>query len=159
MPNTIRSAVTGDIPLLVDLMEEFHGESGRPLDRAWAAAGFSALLGDNSLGAVWIASSEGRPGGYVVLTLRFTMEFGGLDAFIDDLYVRPSCRRRGMGQALLGALFSDCEKRGALAVHVEAGHDNLPALGLYGSRGMRAGTDGRLMLTVELGRGAPSGTR
>lgn len=154
MPNTIQKADPSDIPLLVQLMEEFHGEGGRPLDRAWAAASFTALFQDESRGAAWIVSCGGQPAGYVVLTVRFSMEFGGLDAFIDDLFVRPVFRRRGLGRLVLAALFADCGRRGILAVHVEVAADNIPAKGLYGGYGMRPLTDGRQMHTVTLGGAA-----
>ena len=159
MPNTIRNASAEDLPILLDLMEDFHGESGRALDREWAKAAFLALLGNLPLGAIWIATSDGEAVGYVVLTVRFTMEFGGLDAFIDDLFVRPAFRRRGLAQSLLAELFSECDRRGVLAVHVEAGRDNDAALGLYRSRGLQPGTDGRLMLTALLGKGLSSDSR
>jgi ribosomal protein S18 acetylase RimI-like enzyme len=154
LTSTIRKAGPGDIPLLVDLMQEFHREGGRPLDREWAAASFSALFRDESRGAAWIVSCDGGPAGYVVLTVRFTMEFGGLDAFIDDLFVRPDFRRRGLGRLVVAALFAECERRGVLAVHVETGSDNIAAKGLYESFGLRLGNDGRQMLTVALGGGA-----
>ena len=84
-----------------------------------------------------------------MLTIRFSMEYGGLDGFIDDLFVRPAHRRQGLGIAALKALFAECERRSVLAVHVEAGRDNVAAMALYGSYGLR--DNGRQMLTVRLG--------
>jgi GNAT superfamily N-acetyltransferase len=80
------------------------------------------------------------------------MEHGGLDAFIDDLYVRPAHRRAGLGRAGLEALFAECRRRGVLAVHVEVGDDNVPARALYGSFGLAPRTDRRVLLTTTLGR-------
>ena len=153
MNSTTRSATPEDIPALVYLMQEFYAEASYPLDRNWAAASFSTLLGDASLGAVWIVAQDSEPAGYVVLTVRFSMEYGGLDAFIDDLFVRPSYRRGGLGRAALGALFAECERRKVLAVHVEVGHDNVAAHGLYQSYGLRPYDDGRQTLTVRLSNG------
>ena len=159
MPPTLRNASAEDIPVLLDLMRDFHGESGRALDREWAEGVFAVFFLDPSHGAIWIASCEGTVAGYVVLTVRFSMEFGGLDAFIDDLFVRPSFRRRGLGQLLLGALFDECRKRGVLAVHVETGPDNGPARGLYEACGLRLPGDSRVKLTAELGKLAARGAR
>ncbi|HEY5079203.1 MAG TPA: GNAT family N-acetyltransferase [Opitutaceae bacterium] len=152
MSHSLRNASAGDIPVLLDLMHEFHGESGRALDRKWAEAAFSAFFQDPSQGAIWIVSLDGAVAGYVVLTVRFSMEFGGLDAFVDDLFVKPSFRRRGLGKLLLDALFDECRRLGVLAVHVETGHDNVPARGLYESCGLRHPNDTRIMLTAELGK-------
>jgi ribosomal protein S18 acetylase RimI-like enzyme len=156
--HSLRNASAEDIPVLLDLMQEFHGESGRALDRRWAEEAFAAFFRDSSHGAIWIVSSDDAAAGYVVLTLRFSMEFGGLDAFIDDLFVKPSYRRRGLGQRLLDALFDDCRRLGVFAVHVETGPDNIPARGLYESRGLKYPNDSRIMLTAELGKPTASGS-
>lgn len=148
MTTTTRSATPDDIALLVDMMQEFYAESDHSLDRQRATASFSALLHDDSRGAAWILLHDAEPAGYTVLAIRFSMEYGGLDAFIDDLFVRPGHRGQGLGRAALRALFAECEKRHVLAVHVEVGHDNVAARTLYDSYGLR--DDGRQMLTVRL---------
>ena len=153
MTTAIRKATPGDIPALVELMREFYAEAGYPLDRGWAAAAFSALLADDSRGAAWLVSHEGEPAGYVVLTVRFSMEYGGLDAFIDDLFVRPASRRLGLAKAALRELFDECGRRGVLAVHVEVGGDNAAAQALYSGYGLESGGDGRQTLTARLGNG------
>ena len=151
MTNAVRKATSEDILALVEMMREFYAEADYPLDRDWAAGSFSALLRDDSLGAAWIVSRDSEPAGYVVLTVRFSMEYGGLDAFVDDLFVRPAFRRRGLGRALLRALFDECGRRRVLAVHVEVGEDNAAAKALYGGFGLKQGDDGRLKLTARLG--------
>ena len=150
MSTATRNATREDIPLLVSMMVEFYAEANFLLDRAWAGASFSALLADPARGAVWIVSHEGEPAGYVVLTVRFSMEHGGLDAFIDDLFVRSSYRRRGLGHLALLALFAECRQRGVLAVHVEVGQNNAPARSLYASYGLALRDDDRQLLTLRL---------
>lgn len=150
MTTATRLATVNDIPALVDLMQEFYAEADYSLDRQWATASFSALLQDDSRGAAWILFCDSEPAGYVVLTVRFSMEYGGLDAFIDDLFIRPSYRRQGLGRAALKALFDECDRRGVLAVHVEVGHDNVSANALYSSYGFGLRDDGRQMITVRI---------
>jgi ribosomal protein S18 acetylase RimI-like enzyme len=147
---TTRRATPEDIPCLVDMMARFYAESGFLLNRDWASASFAALLGDVR-GAAWIASHHDDPAGYVVLTLRHSMEYGGLDGFIDDLYVRPDRRRRGLGRAMLEALFAECRRRNVLALHVEAGQDNVAAQALYRSFGLGVLDDARQLLTARFG--------
>jgi ribosomal protein S18 acetylase RimI-like enzyme len=72
---------------------------------------------------------------------RFGSE--GPDGFIDDLYVRPGYRRQGLGREALRALFAECERRRVLAVHVEAGRNNIAAQALYRSFGLRVLDDTR----------------
>lgn len=137
-----------DIPALVDLMREFYAESSHTLDRSQAEAAFSRLVETPELGCVWLAERDGAPAGHAVLTLRYTMEHGALAGHIDDLFVRPRFRRHGIGRALLSELSSECESRGCRALYVEVGSDNTPALRLYGQLGLRAFTDGRVLLSV-----------
>ena len=147
---TTYSATPENVPQLVCMMDEFYDEAGFQLDHGRASNGFSALLADPSRGAIWIVSEDAQPAGYAVLTLRFSMEHGGLDAFIDDLFIRPAHRRRGLGRLVLQALFHDCRKRGVLALHVEVGRDNAPAQSLYASYGLARRKDFRELLTVSL---------
>lgn len=148
MPITIHSASAADIPELVALMREFYGDANYALDEAWASSSFAALLGDSSRGAAWIAREDGVPAGHIVLALRHSMEFGGTDGFIDDLFVRASHRRRGLGGALMDELFRECHRRGVLAVHVETGFDNEAAKALYDRHGLKDRQ--RLLLTAKL---------
>jgi ribosomal protein S18 acetylase RimI-like enzyme len=150
MSSPARAATVPDIPVLVDLMEEFHAEAGYPLDRERAAASFTALLGNPALGAAWLLRDDEGPVGYVVLTLRFSMEYGGLEASIDDLFVRPSSRRRGLARRAVEALFLECARRGVRAVQVVVGRDNPAAQALYRGFGLVAPEDGREVLSVRV---------
>jgi len=129
-------------------MGDFYAEAEYALDEAWAAQSFLTLLGDPSRGAVIIASGDGVPLGYAGLTLRHSMEFGGPDGFIDDLFVRKASRRHGVGRAALGALLGECRRRGVLALHVETSAGNPAAVALYESFGLRDRQ--RLLLTARL---------
>lgn len=135
MSLTIRPATDADIHALVALMTDFYGEAGFTLSPAPPTRAFEALLASPSLGAVWIAEEDGLAIGHVVLTLAFSMEFGGLRGFIDDLYVRPAARGRGTGAALLAAARDGAHARAARALCVETGLADHPARGLYARAG------------------------
>lgn len=144
-----REASLNDIPALVGMMREFYAEANYALDAAWATETFSTVLRDSSRGIAWIVTDDsGEPMGYTVVTFRLSMEFGGTDAFIDDLFVRQVHRRRGVGRRALEAAFAECRRRGVLAIHVETSADNIPAVALYGSFGLE--DRHRLLLTARL---------
>lgn len=142
----MRPATVADIPVLVDLMAEFYAEAGFTLDRGVAGDAFAALLGDERLGEVWLL---GEGDGYVGVTLRFGMEFGGLMAIVDDLYVVPAARNRGLASAALRAVVEDCRERGIRAVTVEVDPDNGPAQTVYRRVGLVA-APGRQILALAL---------
>ncbi len=151
-----RPAGPDDVPALVALMAEFYAEADFPLPAANAARAFAALLADPALGAIWLAGGGGgggggdgeRPAGYAVLTVGYSMEYGGLRGFVDDLYVRPAARGRGVAAALLASVRRGCAERGVRALHVEVGPDNDAARRVYARAGFADG--GHLLLTLPL---------
>lgn len=153
MPTIVERAGEGDIPLLVELMRHFYAESNHELDRDCAGESFCRLFRNERLGRAWIARRESEAVGYVVLTLRHSMEFGALSGFIDDLFVLPGARRMGVGSGLLTALFDACRQLEVAAVQVEVGSDNAAAAGLYRKFGLVPCADGRLQLAARLPTG------
>ena len=135
MSLTIRPATDADIHALVALMTEFYAEADFTLPDASATRAFHALLSAPQLGAVWLAEQDGKAVGHVVLTVAFSMEYGGLRGFIDDLYVLPTARGRGTGAALLAAARDGAIARGVRALCVETGLADHPARGLYARAG------------------------
>ena len=135
---TVRLATQADVANLVALMREFYAESPFPLEEEWAARSFASLLAEPSRGAVWLMEQDGVRVGHVVLSVRHAMEFGGLSAYIDDLFVRPAYRRRGAARAGLDALVAECRRRDCRAIEVEVAPDNRAAIALY--RSVRVGS-------------------
>ena len=93
----MRQALPGDVPLLVALMTEFYAETATPLDPRRAADAFAALLADGRLGNVWLIRTETQDVGYVVVTFCHSLEFGGKNAFVDDLFIQAAFRGAGPG--------------------------------------------------------------
>jgi GNAT superfamily N-acetyltransferase len=65
------------------------------------------------------ARAEGRVVGVGVLAYRLSISAARLFASIEDLYVRPEARRRGVGRALLDAVEERCASRGVSYVEVQ----------------------------------------
>ncbi|MDZ7653637.1 MAG: GNAT family N-acetyltransferase [Burkholderiaceae bacterium] len=124
-------------------MGAFYAESDDPLDVGWAAASFRTLITQPALGAVWLAQADSGAVGHAVLTVRHAMEFGGPLGVVDDLYVAPAWRRRGIAGALLDALRGECRLRECKAWQVEVGADNAGAQALYRRFGFAPVSSGR----------------
>lgn len=130
-------------------MAEFYAEAGYALNRARAGEAFAAVLADERLGSVWIIQVEHQDVGHMVLTLRYAMEYGGLIACLDDLYVKRDWRNRGLATRALIEARSFCERDGIRALTVEVGQDNGPAQTVYRRVGF-AETVGRQLLALPL---------
>jgi GNAT superfamily N-acetyltransferase len=131
----VRLAARSDVPTLVALMQAFYAEANFSLSSGPAAGAFEMLLAEPRLGGAWLAVEDGESVGHAVLTVCFSMEYGGLRGFVDDLYVRPEARGRGAGMSLLAAVRTAADARGVRALHVEVGPDNAIARRLYARAG------------------------
>lgn len=61
---------------------------------------------------VLAARLEGRMAGVLLLAFRPSLSLGSPFASIEDLYVHPQARRRGVGKALVRAAHDRCRNRG-----------------------------------------------
>jgi GNAT superfamily N-acetyltransferase len=145
----VREATAGDVGTLVELMSEFYAESGFALDRRRARDAFAVLLDDARLGRVWLVERDvgaAAPrdvvgagprdaAGYVVVTFVYGMEYGGLMAFVDDFFVLPDARGRGLGTVALAAVRDRCTELDVRALWVQAGAGNAAAQAAYARAG------------------------
>ena len=140
----MRNATPEDVPRLVSLMDEFYAEAAYPLNHQRAAEAFVELLADERLGQIWFIQAESKDVGHVVITFCFSMEYGGLIAFVDDLFVQRPYRRAGLGMAALTEVRNFCIARRVRALFVETGQDNAAAQALYRRAGF-ANTERELL--------------
>jgi ribosomal protein S18 acetylase RimI-like enzyme len=94
-------------------------------------AALQEFLADRQFGRVWLILAEQQPVGYVVLTLGFSFEYHGREAFIDELYVEPEHRRKGLGRQATEFVAERAREMGVNVIHLEVDHGNEPALELY----------------------------
>ena len=73
-----------------------------------------------------------------MVTFTWSLEFGGLDAVIDELFVRPGVRGRGIGTEVLLSLSRALGGAGVQALHLEVDRDNEAGRRLYEKTGFRA---------------------
>jgi GNAT superfamily N-acetyltransferase len=104
----------------LSLLEEALRD-GEPVPAAFAE-GFRGAVEARDL-EVLAARVGDRLVGVAVLAYRPSVAAGGLFVSIEDLYVRPQARRRGVGRALLEAVGERCEARriSYVEAQVEAG--------------------------------------
>ncbi|NJN22928.1 MAG: GNAT family N-acetyltransferase [Leptolyngbya sp. RL_3_1] len=149
MVTELQLASTAELGLVLPLVEAFHVLAAVALTAAEREAAVKALLSDRHLGGIWLIYDQGELTGYVALCLGYSLEFGGRDAFIDELYLRPECQGRGLGTATLALIKVEAQKLGIRALHLEVDADNLPAQRLY-RRAQFQPRDQYLAMTIRL---------
>ncbi len=132
MPN-FRMATESDLPTLLGFMRQLYvSDPGpKPLDEAGARAALEQFLGDASLGRAWLICDRETPVGYAVLTLGYSLEYLGRDAFVDEIFIAESHRGRGWGRRALELVENTARELGVRALHLEASHTNREAHGMY----------------------------
>jgi len=108
-------------------------ENDAPRERVAAAA--DGVFEDAARGCFLLARRAGRAVGLAYLSFQWTLEHGGLIAWLEELYVRPEERGRGLGAALLDAALAQATSAGCLAVDLEVEQTHDRAANLY----LRAG--------------------
>jgi ribosomal protein S18 acetylase RimI-like enzyme len=135
----LRPAQPDDLAEILRLMAGFYRETETPFHADAAGRAVGVLMADASLGRLFLIETDAVTAGYVVLTLGFSLEFLGRDAFVDELFVVPEHRGRGLGLLALRYLEEIAVSLGVRALHLEVGPENEAALGLY----RRAGFEDR----------------
>ena len=135
MEVTFTRATAPDVELLTALMRELYAHDRTAFDEREARRALELIIGDHTLGGVWLIACGGEAVGYLALTLGFSLEFHGRDAFIDELFVREEHRGRGVGRRALAFAAEACRALGVRALHLEVERANMPARGLYKSFG------------------------
>lgn len=114
-----RRATAADLPAAAAL------EARCPFSAGWRAPALAAELG-RAAGDFFVI--DGPDGRLVGLAIGWA-EAGTSEVL--DVAVDPSCRRAGHGLALMSALISAAEARGAEESLLEVRVDNAPAIALY----------------------------
>jgi ribosomal protein S18 acetylase RimI-like enzyme len=137
METPFTRAEPADADLLVPLMRDFYAHERMEFDEAVARRALGQLLGDERLGRVYLMRAGAETVGYLVLTFGFSLEFGGRDAFVDEIFVRDEWRGRGAGRRALELAARVCREAGVRALHLEVDHVNPRAQALYRAAGFK----------------------
>ncbi len=96
-------------------------------------------------GTIYLIGPARAPIGYIVISFGWSVEFGGLDGFVDELYIRRAVRGRGLATDVLLALPRALAQAGLRALHLEVARGNEAAQKLYLRAGFKAREDHYLM--------------
>jgi GNAT superfamily N-acetyltransferase len=100
-------------------------------DEARRRAIFEQFVQDPTYGRAWLIALGPQYVGYVVLTVSFSFEYRGCDAYIDELYIAKEHRKQGIGRRAMEFVEEAARERGVNAMHLEVSRGNDAALELY----------------------------
>jgi len=157
VPVSLRAASPADEETLLPMMRSLYEHEGLAFPEPAIRAAVAELFAAPEAGAVRVLLEDGSVAGYAVATWGFSTEQGGRFLLLDELFVLPERRGRGVGRLALALLEEEARAGGAHAVRLEVGETNARARELYRSAGYA--DPGRRFLAKRLEGPAPARRR
>jgi GNAT superfamily N-acetyltransferase len=135
-PIGIRSATAADVPALLALIRDLAAYE-RLADQMVATETDlqAALFGPRANAEALLAEVDGSQVGFAVFIHNFSTFLGRPGLYLEDLFVRPGHRRRGVGKALFRHLARLAVERGCGRFEWSVLDWNAPAISFYRSVG------------------------
>ena len=128
---SVRAAVPADVPALLRLKRQLAKlENAEFVLRATAQDWLRDAFGPQARFTAFVAEHAGAVIGMVTASERYYTSWAGCTLYIQDIYVEPASRGRGIGAALLGCIGALAHEHGSPMVELTVREEN-PARGLY----------------------------
>ena len=135
-PITIRPATRDDVPLVLQFIRDLaiyeHLEHQLSASEAQLR---EALFGERRYAEVVFACSGTEPLGFALFFHNFSTFKGQPGIYLEDLFVRPEARGRGIGKQLLAYLARTAVERRCARLEWAVLNWNEPSIGFYRSLG------------------------
>jgi GNAT superfamily N-acetyltransferase len=130
----VKRATANDGPanreVLARLLAAQLAEHDLPAEPERIARGLDVALAEGSPTWLLLAELDGKVAGVLLGNRGASVEKGGANFWIEELYVVPEARRRGVANALLKFVMDEAPAHGIVALELEVvrGHDDAAAL-------------------------------
>lgn len=132
----IRSAAPGDAALIGALVRELAEYEKLSHEALATEDDFDrALFGPSPRVFCEIAEVDGAPAGFTLWFYTFSTFVGRHGIYLEDIFVRPQFRKRGVGRALIDRLAARCAEEGLGRFEWSVLKWNAPAISFYESLG------------------------
>ena len=141
-PVRVREATVGDVPTIAALIRELAAYE-KLLDQVSLSEERLGrhLFGDRRYAEVLLAEEGGEPVGFALFFHNYSTFLGLPGIYLEDLFVLPAQRSRGVGRALLTHLARLAVDRGCGRLEWSVLDWNEPAIGFYRRLGARANSE------------------
>ena len=134
-----------EAPALAELMRAYYAFDGHDFDEPRVRCTLADFLNSPDHGRAWFIEADGVVAGYMVICFGYSLEFGGRDAFVDEIYLHEPFRGKGLGREALAFMIAEARRLGIKALHLEVDEENTPAQRLYAALGFTPRDRFRLM--------------
>ncbi len=118
-------------------MRDFYVFERLPFEQSRQSRLVLQLIQNPDLGRLLVFEQGDELLGYMVLGFGFSLEFHGRDCLLDEFYVVPEHRSKGVGRAAVEFAIATCRQMGIRAVHLEADYVNVRGHEFYKRLGFK----------------------
>lgn len=134
----IRPAVSGDVPAIHSLVRGLaEYEHLTDMFIATEEQFREALFGECPVAEALIAIYAGQPVGYTIFFHSFSTFLGKAGIYLEDIYVKPEYRGKGIGKAMFISVARLASERGCGRMEWSALNWNKPAIDFYEAHGAK----------------------
>lgn len=148
MSTAIHLCGPADADVLLDMIRQFHKEIGIETTPEERVASITPILQGSPLAVAYMFGPKTAPIGYLIISFGWSMELGGMDGFLDEIWIRPNVRKRGIGHEVLDGVIKALKGAGLKAIHLEVNRDDGSTQKLYRGMGFRIREKYTLMTRV-----------
>jgi GNAT superfamily N-acetyltransferase len=128
---SIALATVGDCHACAELLVEQLSEHGVDASTERLTGVLKTVVTDGSRGFILLARDDQKIVGVAYVATLLSAEHCGLVAWLEELYVTPAIRSRGIGTALVTAVLKRAREVGIVAIDLEIDADHHRAESLY----------------------------
>lgn len=136
--HTYKLCTPTELETLLILMQEYYEYDQHDFDEGKARQALTPFLAEDRYGLAWLIQDAENVIGYVVIAFGYSLEFGGRDAFLDELYIREAYRGQGIGTHTMQHIQEACKTHNIKALHLEVMDYNPKAKEFYQQLGFEA---------------------
>lgn len=142
----IRPAGAPDLDALLVLGRRYCEADSHEFHEARTRRAFAGLLAEPRWGTVLLAELDGAAIGYAVVTFGYSIESGGVEALLDEVYL--DVRGQGLGSIMLERVLAEARGRDAQRLFLETEAANERARAFYLRHRFRQ--DDSIWLSIDL---------
>jgi GNAT superfamily N-acetyltransferase len=112
-------------------MKEYYQIEKKEFDRANSISAIKLLFKHPEFGSLWMIKRGGISIGYFCLAYNYSLDIGGRDCFLDEIYIEEQHRRLGIGTLILEQISDFLRKNEFKGIHLLVYDFNAPAIHFY----------------------------
>lgn len=124
-------ATIDDASIILEMMQKFYLIDNYSFNRETTSKNIIDFIKNPNYGNIWLIRKDDIVIGYIIITIVFSFEFKGKNAFVDELYIDKNYRNLGAGSKAIDFVSAEAKKMNIKALHLEVEKHNEKAINIY----------------------------